>query len=68
MRHLNAEALNQILRSDFIEQYEYNKRFEDAAQDLSITVNTSGSTRSPKPLILYYGRVAQMDITTCFLP
>ena len=71
MRHLNVEALNELLRADFIEQYEYNKTFKEAAQDPFITVHTSEFTTSPEQIIPYHGRVAQMDIIlplTDFLP
>ena len=44
MHHLNVEALNELLRGDFIEHYEYSKTFEEAAQDPFILVHTSGST------------------------
>lgn len=61
MRHLNVEALNELLRDDFIEQYEYNKTFEEASHDPFIIVHTSGSTGLPKPIILYHGGVTQVD-------
>ena len=61
MRHFNVEALKEFLLGDFTEHYEYNKTFEDAAQDPFIIVHTSGSTGLPKPIILYHGGVATVD-------
>ena len=61
MRHLNVEALNELLRGDFVEHYEYNKTFEEAAQDPFIVIHTSGSTGLPKPIVLYHGGVTQVD-------
>ena len=61
MRHLNVEALNELLRGDFSEHYEYNKTFEEASHDPFIVVHTSGSTGLPKPIVLYHGGVTQVD-------
>ena len=61
MRYFNVEGLSEFLRDDFIEHYEYNKTFEEAAQDPFIIVNTSGSTDSPKPIISYHGGMASID-------
>lgn len=61
MRHFNVEGLKELLRADFVELYEYNKTFEEAAQDPFIVIHTSGSTGMPKPIILYHGGVASMD-------
>ena len=61
MRHLNVEGLKELLSGDFIEHYEYNKTFEEAAQDPFIVIHTSGSTGLPKPIILYHGGVACLD-------
>ena len=61
MRHLNIEPLRTFLQDDFTQHYEYNKKFEEAAQDPFIIVHTSGSTGLPKPIILYHGGVATLD-------
>ena len=61
MRHLNVDGLKELLRGDFIEHYEYNKTFEEAAQDPFIVVHTSGSTGLPKPINLCHGGVATVD-------
>lgn len=61
MRHCNVEALEELLRGDFIEHYEYNKTFEEAAQDPFIVVHTSGSTGLPKPIVLCHGGMAAVD-------
>lgn len=61
MRHSNVEELQEFLRGDFIEHYEYNKTFEEAARDPFIIVHTSGSTGLPKPITLYHGGVATLD-------
>ena len=44
MRQLDVEALNELLRGDFIKHHEYSKMFEEAAQDSFILVHTSGFT------------------------
>ena len=56
----DVEALNEPLRGDFIEHYDYNNTFEEAAQDPFIVIHISGSTGLPKPIILYYGEVAKV--------
>ena len=61
MRHFNVELLEELLRGDWEEHYEYNKTFDEAAQDPFIVVHTSGSTGLPKPITLYHGGVAKID-------
>ena len=61
MRHFRIEGLREFLGGDFSEHYDYNKTFEEAAQDPFIIVHTSGSTGLPKPIILYHGGVAAVD-------
>lgn len=43
MRHINIEGLKGYIYGDFIEHYEYNKTFEEAAQDPFINVHILGS-------------------------
>lgn len=61
MRHFNVESLQDLVRDDFTEQYDYKKTFEEAAHDPFIIVHTSGSTGLPKPIILHHGGVATAD-------
>ncbi|KAF6227540.1 hypothetical protein HO173_012179 [Letharia columbiana] len=61
MRYFRIEGLKEFLGGDFSEHYDYNKTFEEAAQDPFIIVHTSGSTGLPKPTILYHGGVAAVD-------
>ena len=61
MRHAVIRTFDQWLAQESVAHYEYEKSFEEAANDPFIVIHTSGSTGLPKPITLRHGGLATSD-------
>lgn len=62
MRHVLVPELDDLLDSQLVQYYPFEKTFEEAKNDPWLILHTSGSTGLPKPVTYTHAAVAAIDM------
>lgn len=63
MKVLTIAEVDEVLESEPVPEYAYNKTFETASGEPFCVLHTSGSTGHPKPIVWKHSMLATLDAT-----
>lgn len=63
MKVLTIAEVDELLRTEPVPEYAYNKTFDGASGEPFCVLHTSGSTGHPKPIVWKHSMLATLDAT-----